>query len=213
MEDLTSKQYFEEVSEKWDDMGNDFFGNAPRSSIYDQIQLRPGMSIADIGSGSGYLLERLDPELYQLIAIDQSPQMLKAIQAKFGNQKIQTLEGTSENLPLGNDSIDIVMANMYLHHVERPSMALKEMARILKPGGTLIFTDLDKHDYDQLIEEQFDRWKGFKREDIKSWMIDAGLKDVSIDCVGSDCCTSSCDGDAIAINIFIAKGKKSMKDV
>ena len=84
MEDLSSKQYFQEVSTKWDNMGQGFFGNAPRDSIYSFIDPKPGAVIADIGSGSGYLLEGLDNQLYQLIAIDQSTKMLRTIEDKFG---------------------------------------------------------------------------------------------------------------------------------
>ena len=50
---------------------------------------------------------------------------------------------------------------------------------------------------------------GFERDDIKKWMTDAGFKNVEIDCVGADCCASSCEGEAQAkISIFMAKGEK-----
>ncbi len=208
MEDLQSKQYFETVSSEWDTMGNSFFGDAPRNRIYSEMSTRPGQTIADIGSGSGYLLEGLVDQPVHLVAIDQSPSMLEQIREKLGDQ-IEVIEGTSENLPLQDDSVDYVIANMYLHHVERPGAAIKEMVRILKQDGTLIFTDLDKHDYEQLITEHHDRWKGFDREDIRQWMTEAGLKDVVVDCLGSGCCTTTCcDGD-IAIDIFVAKGMKT----
>ncbi len=210
MEDLLSKQYFEDVSTQWDTMGDNFFGNAPRKRIYNEMSLRPGMHIADIGTGSGYLIEGLINESVELIAIDQSPAMLEVLKAKHPDQMNLTVhEGTSESLPCKDSSIDISMANMYLHHVERPSQAILEIARILKPGGLLLFTDLDAHNYDQLIEEQHDRWKGFDRQDIIAWMEEAGFTDIVVDSVGADCCTKSCAGDAIEISIFIAKGLKA----
>jgi len=43
-----------------------------------------------------------------------------------------------------------VMANMFLHHVEKPGQAILEMTRILKPGGKLVIADLDRHDYEFL---------------------------------------------------------------
>jgi len=47
---------------------------------------------------------------------------------------------------------------MYLHHVEDPPAAIKEMVRILKPGGKIVITDADEHNYEFLRTEQQDRW-------------------------------------------------------
>jgi ubiquinone/menaquinone biosynthesis C-methylase UbiE len=58
---------------------------------------------------------------------------------------------------------------MYLHHVELPSEAIKEMVRILKPGGKLVVTDLDEHAFEFLKEEHHDKWMGFRRDDIERW--------------------------------------------
>ena len=208
MEALKSKPYFEEVSQDWDSMGNSFFGDRPRDTIYKDIKVTNGMHIADIGSGAGYLLEPLIDEAVHLYAFDQSPNMLQVIKTKFGD-KVNAIESTSENLDCPTGHMDIVMANMYLHHVERPKQAITEMVRILKPGGTLIFTDLDRHDYDFLITEQHDRWKGFERSDIEQWMSIAGLQKVLINCVGATCCADSgCSDTKAEIGIFIAKGIK-----
>jgi len=102
-----------------------------------------------------------------------------------------------------------VFANMYLHHVENPPVAIKEMARILKLGGMLVVTDLDEHNFEFLKTEQHDRWMGFKREDVNCWFVEAGLKEAMVDCVGENCCAqSSCGGDYASVSIFVASGKK-----
>ena len=111
---------------------------------------------------------------------------------------------------MADESVDVVIANMYLHHVEHPAVAISEMSRILKPGGTLAFTDLDSHNHSFLVTEQHDRWMGFDRADIREWMESAGLKDIMIDCVGANCCADSgCGNEKAQIDIFIAKGKKA----
>jgi len=137
------------------------------------------------------ILEGLSSDM-TLHAVDQSPNMLKMVEENLSaHPSLSTHIGTSEALGLADDSMQVVMANMYLHHVERPAYAIKEMARVLQPGGTLVFTDLDKHDHQALLEEHNDRWMGFERTDIIQWLEDAGLKEVEVDCVGSDCsCTS-----------------------
>ena len=215
METLTSKEYFDKVSQDWDQMGGQFFGEAPRKRIYSILDDRPGMSVADIGTGSGYLLEGLMTSDHMLFAIDQSQAMLDQLSQKFAKsgRMLLALQGTSESLPLETASTDAVIANMYLHHVEHPSRAIAEMVRILKPGGQLIFTDLDKHDYHQLVEEQYDRWMGFDRSDIMTWMSSAGLIDVSIDCVGADCCTTTACHSEVSISIFVAHGRKPYSSI
>jgi ubiquinone/menaquinone biosynthesis C-methylase UbiE len=76
---------------------------------------------------------------------------------------------------------------MYLHHVEDPSKAIKEMARIVDIGGKVVITDLDTHEFEFLKTEQYDRWMGFDSGDIKRWFEEAGLKNVTVDCSGESC--------------------------
>jgi ubiquinone/menaquinone biosynthesis C-methylase UbiE len=104
---------------------------------------------------------------------------------------------------------DCVFANMFLHHVEDPSAAIAEMGRILKKGGVLVVTDLDEHDFNFLRKEQHDRWLGFKREDIRRWLKQAGLKRIRVECTNENCRSqsASCSEEA-KISIFVATGRK-----
>lgn len=74
--------------------------------------------------------------------------------------------GEAGSLPIPDETVDYAFANMYLHHVEDPPQAILEMARIIKPGGILVITDLDKHSNEFLRQEHNDRWMGFVRDDI-----------------------------------------------
>ena len=113
--------------------------------------------------------------------------------------------GTGE----GSAQKHYIFSNMYLHHVESPPKAIKEMVRVLKAGGKVVITDLDEHEYEFLRTEQHDRWMGFKRKDIKRWFSEAGLRNVEVDCVGESCCAdSSCDSESASISIFVASGEK-----
>jgi ubiquinone/menaquinone biosynthesis C-methylase UbiE len=206
---MDSTKYFKEVAEQWDTMRTSFFSEAVREKAYEVAEVKQGEIAADIGAGTGFLTEGLLKRGLKVIAVDLSNEMLEILKTKF-NQYTQVfyLQGESESLPIKDQSVDYSMANMYLHHVEAPLLAIKEMKRILKPGGKLVITDLDTHDYEFLRTEQYDRWMGFDREDIRRWFIEAGLKNISIDCVGGECCTKSIEGcEEAKISIFIAYGE------
>jgi len=207
---MSNKPYFDDVADEWDQMRKSFFSEAVREKALATAGVQRGKIAADIGAGTGFITEALVNEGVAVVAIDQSEAMLDAMKKKFvGIQGVDFRLGEAENLPIPGDSVDYAFANMYLHHVEIPLKAIKEMVRILKPGGKLVLTDLDEHDYDFLRTEQHDRWMGFKREDVNRWLTEAGLKAVVVDCADEDCCAqSSCGCDDAVISIFIASGQK-----
>lgn len=207
---MGSKAYFAEVANQWDTMSQGFFSDAVRQKAYSLAAVEEGKLAADIGTGTGYLAEGLINNGLRVIAVDCSEAMLNQMKEKFADiNTIDYRQGEAENLPIDNDTVDYAMANMYLHHVEDPFIAIKEMVRILKPEGKLVLTDLDQHNFEFLRKEHHDRWMGFTREDVKQWFLKAGLKNVSIDCAGGNCCASSKLGcDNASISIFIAYGEK-----
>lgn len=207
---MSSKTYFDDVASQWDQMRESFFPEATRERAFTVARVQPGKLAADIGAGTGFVSEGLIHQGVRVIAVDQSEAMLAEMRRKFSNVKsIECRMGESENLPIADDTVDYVFANMYLHHVESPSAAIREMARILKLGGKLVITDLDEHHFEFLRAEHHDRWMGFKREDVRQWFVEAGLKNVVVDDSNTDCCGESCDGGQQArISIFVASGDK-----
>jgi ubiquinone/menaquinone biosynthesis C-methylase UbiE len=205
-----SREYFDGIASQWDEFRKNLFPESVRTAAFRKAGLIPGKIAADLGAGTGFITEGLVDNGMHVIAVDQSPAMLEAMKMKFGeNGPVHYQIGTAEQLPIPSASVDYVFANMYLHHVESPPEALTEIARILKPGGKVIITDLDEHTFEFLRTEQHDRWMGFKRNDIISWFQEIGLENVHMDCVGETCCSASDDGsEQAAVSIFIATGSK-----
>jgi ubiquinone/menaquinone biosynthesis C-methylase UbiE len=204
---VSSKAYFDDVAGDWDDMRGGFFPDAVREAALRAAGVKSGQLAADIGAGTGFITGALLAAGLNVVAVDQSPAMLDVLAGKF--ERVDARPGTAEALPLTDEHVDHAFANMYLHHVEDPAAAIREMARILKPGGRLVITDLDTHEFHFLVEEQHDRWMGFARDDVRGWFEAAGLRDVVVDCVGGDCCADSVAGAGRAeVSIFIATGTK-----
>ena len=206
---MNSKEYFETVADKWDRLSRNFFNETLREKAIVEAGIKSGKVAADIGAGTGFLSEAIINKGVRVIAVDKSIAMLKKLKSKLGKSGlVECRLGEAEKLPLAANEVDYVLANMYLHHVERPAVAVKEMARILKPGGKLVITDMDAHNIQFLKEEHHDRWPGFRREEVKRWFIEAGLKKVKVGCVGESCCAKSEKGEKASISLFIASGEK-----
>jgi len=206
---MNSKKYFYKVAQQWDNMQQSFFSEDIREKAFSVAGVKKGMIAADIGAGSGFITEGLIGKGLKVIAVDQSEAMLAEMRKKFSRAEgIEYRLGESEKLPIPDEAVDYVFANMYIHHVESLPKAIKEMVRILKPGGELVITDMDEHEFKFLKEEHHDRWMGFKREDVRRWFEAAGLKNVIVDCVGESCCAQSSCGEHASISIFVASGEK-----
>ena len=173
---MDSKDYFDEVAGRWNQMRETLFSDNVRTVAVRAASVRAGEVAADIGAGTGFITEELLRHGLMVIAIDESAGMIAEMKKRFGESgDVEFGMGESEALPIARQTVDHVFANMYLHHVESPPAAIKEMVRILKPGGKLIITDADEHTYEFLRTEQHDRWLGFRRDDIRSWFQLAGF--------------------------------------
>ena len=214
-----SSKYFEQVAGQWDEIRSGYFTEAVREAAIRKAYLRPEMVVADVGAGTGFMTAGLAPLVKRVYVLDGSPSMLEVAQknlAGFGNLVFQKSDGLS--LPLPEESLDVVFANMYLHHAPDPLEAIREMVRLLRPGGRLVITDMDSHGNTWFKKEMADVWLGFERAQVKAWFREAGLVNVIVDCSGESCYAESKD-EAIAkegqahVSVFVAVGTRRVPGV
>lgn len=112
-------------------LAQDIAGAAPRDA-----------AVLDIGTGPGVLLvelARLRPDL-RLTGIDLSPDMVTAARKNVaGRATVQVADVT--HLPFADDSFDLVVSSLSLHHWDDPDGAVPELARVLREGGSLRIYD------------------------------------------------------------------------
>lgn len=117
-----------------------------------QLQLAPGMTVADIGAGTGYFARRIAPVVGangKVYAVDVQPQMVRLLQAlskQPGMSTIEPVHGARDDVKLPAASIDVaVMVDVY-HELEYPYEVMQSLVRALKPGGRVVFVEYRAED-------------------------------------------------------------------
>lgn len=103
--------------------------------VVGQIRKNPKAKILDIGCGDGVLLSFIRPGILYGVDADKDSLLAasKRVKAKFFQAK-------AEKLPFKNIFFDVVIATEIIEHLAKPEMMLKEILRVLKPGGQVIIT-------------------------------------------------------------------------
>lgn len=141
----------------WDDFSEDYDRIFLENPLYvDTIERmtsvaedRGGVKVLDLGCGTGNvtasLLRRLGGAPLTVVAVDPSAGMRQKCELRFASsQAVEVREGDALGIPAEADSFDFAFTNLVLHHVapERRSDCAAEIARVLAPGGTLVYADM-----------------------------------------------------------------------
>jgi ubiquinone/menaquinone biosynthesis C-methylase UbiE len=187
----------------------DFLLERVRDEAITQLKTVSGKTAADIGAGSGFISEGLlDAEL-RVVAVDTSPEMVEFMKEKFGDiREFKAILTEPGQIKLDDESADYAFANMYLHNTEDPQAALKEIIRILKPGGKAAVTDIILYSNEDTRKHYHHKWSGFSFPDLYDWFINAEFRNISIEKLAQFCTYTAENGEEIKIELFIATGEK-----
>ena len=181
MKDTTAKdaqEFFERVATDWDTMRLAYYDERVIQRMAAVSGVDEGMTVADVGTGTGFVAAGVAPRVQRVIGIDNAPTMLGVARDNLralGISNVDLVVGDISELPLEDDSVDAAFANMVMHHAEDPVTMLREMARVTRSGGTVAIVDEVEHSYQWMRDEHADIWLGFDQRQVERFFGVAGL--------------------------------------
>ncbi len=137
-------EYWDEIYDRNDFIGDRFRQRMEKALAWlDELKLPEHSRILDVGSGTGRLVTEAARRGYDVFGLDYSYEMLikaAAVDKPMDGSGTPFLQGRIEHLPFKSGNFDVIISLGVIPHVKSPEMALRELARLLKPGGTLIFS-------------------------------------------------------------------------
>jgi ubiquinone/menaquinone biosynthesis C-methylase UbiE/DNA-binding transcriptional ArsR family regulator len=200
-----AQAYFRAHASEWDRIRNLHVAEeAVEAAVVEALADRPFRSLLDLGTGTGRMLELFGPQLERGLGVDLSLAMLSAARARLDRAELRhcaVRQGDIYDLAIPKDSFDVVLINQVLHYLDDGAGAIREAARVLRPGGRLLVIDFAPHDLEFLRDEHAHRRLGFAPEIVDQWMNAAGL-----DVVAQRSLLPEADSDGkIAVSIWLAR--------
>jgi ArsR family transcriptional regulator len=176
------RTFFDSVGPEWDALRKVFNDDALRARAIAHLA-PPSWTVCDVGTGTGILAKEVARLGLRVIAVDHSPRMLEAARSSLEAEgyAVELRLGEAHALPLADGEVNAALAHMVLHYVPQPAEALREMARIVKPGGVVVVVDFVRHEAEWMREELGVLWLGFPADEIVRWLGDAGLESVRVE--------------------------------
>ncbi len=157
------------------------------------IELKPGETVLDLGSGGGIdvLLsaKRVGPtgKAYGLDMTDDMLALARENQRQAGVENVEFLKGEIENIPLPDNSVDVVISNCVINLSADKDRVLREAFRVLKPGGRFAVSDVVvRGEVDEQVRKSMLLWVGciagaLEEHEYGAKLAEAGFSKISIE--------------------------------
>lgn len=197
----SAQEFFSSAAAGWDRLRTELFGPDFHLQALCGL-LDPDWTVGDLGCGTGPVSAALAPFVARVIAVDNSAAMLAAARRRLaGAGNVELRRGDLEALPIEDADLDAATLTLVLPYLPEPERAVAEVARVLRPGGRVLVTDVLPHDREQYRQQLGHQWLGFSEAQIAAWMTAHGFERVRVRPLPAA-------PDAKGPGLFVATGRK-----
>ena len=148
---MTSSAHSQVVQRQFGEQASAYLSSAVHAQgaefalLQAEVAGRGEARVLDLGCGAGHVGFHVAPAVGEVVAYDLSQQMLDVVSAAAadrGLSNVRTVNGAAERLPFGEGEFDFVFSRYSAHHWSDLGLALREVRRVLKPGGVAAFIDV-----------------------------------------------------------------------
>jgi demethylmenaquinone methyltransferase/2-methoxy-6-polyprenyl-1,4-benzoquinol methylase len=111
-----------------------------RRAMVDAVAPKADQRILDVATGTGMVVAELRRRAdCSVVGLDQSAEMLAAARTRFAGdgERVELIDGQAEELPFADESFDALTFTYLLRYVDDPPATMRELARVLRPGGRI----------------------------------------------------------------------------
>ena len=154
--------------------------------------LKEGETVLDLGSGGGidvFLASKKVGQTGKVIGVDMTDEMLqraKTTASKHGYSNVEFRLGEMEDLPLEDQTVDVIISNCVINLAPDKLKVFKEAYRVLKPDGRLMVSDLvTVGELPEEVRKSFDAWAGciagaLEKDDYLGKIKQAGFENIKV---------------------------------
>jgi len=170
-----SRVFFSTSHAAWDAMRSEMIGSrTDLLALLDLLDER--WVIGDLGCGTGHVSEALAPCVARVIAVDESGPMLSEARHRLKKRpNVELRAGTVEELPIENAELDAAVLFLVAHFIADPTALMREVQRVLKPGGKLLLVDFIIHERADYAIQLGHVWQGFDEAQVIEWLTGTGF--------------------------------------
>ena len=171
--------YFARHAAQWDVLRSLHSADATVEAALRDLLGAPLGRVLDVGTGTGRMAELFEPTADTVVALDNSPEMLRLARARLQHLapgRVELVQGDFAELPFADAAFDTVLFHQVLHYAQSPEAVLAEAARVTRPGGRVAIVDFAPHDREDLRSAQAHVRLGFADEQVRGLMTAAGFE-------------------------------------
>jgi ubiquinone/menaquinone biosynthesis C-methylase UbiE/DNA-binding transcriptional ArsR family regulator len=209
-----AQEYFAGIAPRWDEERSLHASDAiVEQAILDTIGSTKYKSVLDVGTGTGRMLQLLAKDATRAVGFDSSHSMLAVARANLERAEVRGVDlrqGDIYTPPLANDSFDLIVIHQVLHFLDDPARAIREISRLLTPGGRLLVVDFAPHGLEFLRTNHAHLRLGFRADSVEAWLEQSGLDVAPVRTIAPPAdSTETPGGERLTVSLWLGRDRRN----